>query len=89
MSEWHDDKQKYFSPYGFCSPVGKCKNSSFASNAHRVALFPIEFREDGIKGYTVQRRCVNCGKWLGMRMFRISERDPLSDKCIETDGKES
>ena len=68
-------------------PVGKCKESSFASKAHRVALFPIEYREDGMTGYTVQRRCVNCGKWLGDRMFRISHRDPSADKCIETDGK--
>lgn len=88
MNEWHDDKQKYFSPYGFSAPRGKCKDSSFASGAHRIAMFPVEFVESGIPGYIVKSRCVNCGKWLGMRMFKISNRDQSADKCIETDGKE-
>jgi len=77
------EKQKYFTPLGFTAPQGKCKISSFASGCHRVALFPISYHVDGIPGYRVRKRCVNCGKWLGRPSFMISERREDLDKLLD------
>ena len=77
------DKQKYFTPFGFCEPKGKCKDSSFASGAHRIALFPEKYYEGNTPGYSVKRRCVNCGKWIGHSMFMISKRTEEADELIK------
>jgi len=77
-----DKRQKYFTPFGFTAPIGKCKESSFASGAHRLALFPISYHDDNFPGYSVRQRCVNCGEWIGETYFKASKRIKEADELI-------
>ena len=68
---WHDDKQKYTPNYGYSSPTGKCKNSSFASGSHRVGIFKVGEVDNFIR---IQNKCVNCGKNIGKTRLMLPEK---------------
>lgn len=80
---------KLFKPlFGYDSPRGKCKRSDFAGGYHRLVWFPMFYDDDGLPGYSLMKRCVNCGKFMGGGIFEPGPRIKEADEQIEKYKKE-
>jgi hypothetical protein len=57
--------QKYVPDFGYSSPRrtrAVCNNPAFMDHKlHRVGWFKVRYDTDGLPGWLVEKRCVNCG----------------------------
>lgn len=58
--------QIYFPEFGYSAPKRtkkECENPAFSDKRiHRMGIFALEYHSDGLTGYSVCNKCVNCGK---------------------------
>lgn len=82
-----DTNQKYQPDFGFASPIKTkkvCSNPAFFDqNLHRVGWFATKFDGDGLPGYIIEKRCVNCGKNFKTRRFGSAFRPSMPVKEID------
>ena len=60
-----EKNQKYTPDFGYSSPErtkAVCVNPVFMDHKlHRVGWFKVRYDTDGLPGWLVEKRCVNCG----------------------------
>jgi len=60
-----EKNQKYTPDFGYSSPERTktaCVNPAFMDHKlHRVGWFKVRYDTDGLPGWLVEKRCVNCG----------------------------
>lgn len=87
-----EEKQRFFPDFGYDSPVETpevCSNPAFADQrVHRVGWFAVSFDDNGLPGYSIEKRCVSCGRSFKDedfgRMFKPSPRIASVDKRLNT-----
>lgn len=74
-----ETKQIHFPDKGYDAPkrtASKCANPAFADeNLHRVGIFLGDYDDDGLPGYHLGKKCVNCGLQFD-GSFLPSKRQP-------------
>jgi len=82
-----DTNQKYQPDFGYSSPVKtkkECINPAFFDhNLHRVGWFATRFDGDGLPGYIIEKRCVNCGKSFKKRKYGSAFRPSKPIRAID------
>ncbi|MFA5379012.1 MAG: hypothetical protein WC455_24875 [Dehalococcoidia bacterium] len=71
--------QKYIPEFGYTAPKRTrhvCESPAFMDhNLHRVGYFKGRYDSDGVPGWTMEAKCVNCGRRFPDSDMFLLEKD--------------